>query len=224
MRSTPARLVALALAASATGLVAGCGGSGATSTADTAARQAAAAPTLPAWTCEDFGSDDQIAIRFTNQSSTQVTLRAPKPADCAPWSGDKTPGQVNAEGAIAPGSARTVTMDYDGLADETGTTQRTPLGIEVYLATGKSSWVGAMPNLQFIRSTNEKGRYVWRKINLFVPAKKPGPEVGRYECSTTIRLPTAGGVAHEGAFVCAGDLVLGSKPAAIFTVRDAPKR
>ncbi len=218
---TPVAAAALACAIAVTS---GCGsGEPAADTSTTAREASAAAPTFPAWTCEDFGDDDQVAIRFVNRSSVQVTLRAPQPADCAPWSGDKTPGQVNAEGALAPGDTRVVTMSYDGITDSAGTTQRTPLGIEVYLATGKSSWAGAKPDLQFIRSISKEGKYVWRKINLFVPATKPGPEVGRFECKTAIRLPTAGGVAHEGVFECAGNLVLDSKPAAVFVVREAPK-
>jgi len=95
-------------------------------------------------------------------------------------------------------------MAYDGLADVSGTTQRTRLGIEVYLSKSASAWAGASPQMEFIRSTDKGGKYIWRKINLFVPATKPGPEAGRYECATKIALPKIDGVAHQGAFQCAG--------------------
>ena len=145
----PISMIALASAAA---LVAGCGsGEPAADTSTTTRAASAAAPIIPAWTCENFGSDDQIAIRFTNQSSTQVALRAPQPADCAPWSGDKTPGQVNAEGTIAPGASRTVVLAYDGLEDASGTTQRTPLGIELYLSDDESAWSVARPDFRFVR-------------------------------------------------------------------------
>lgn len=218
---TPVAAVALACAIAVT---AGCGsGEPAADSAGAPREASAAAPTFPVWTCEDFGDDDQVAITFSNESSTQVTLRSPQPAACEPWSGNRTPGQVNAEGAIPPGGSRTVTMSYDGLTDSPGTTQRTPLGIEVYLPTGRSSWVGAMPKLEFIRSVSKKGRYTHRQINIFVPATNPGPEVGRYECSATTRLPSAGGAAYVGVLTCSGKLVLDAEPAAVLVVREAPK-
>jgi len=214
----PKHLTAVALVATAATsvLLAGCGSSGAATDTASAERVAAAAPSFPVWTCEDFGSEDRATLTVVNQSSVQVTLRAPKPADCAPWSGTMTPGQVNAEGAIAPGESRTVALAYDGLTDVSGTTQRTRLGIEVYLSSTKSAWAGASPTMEFIRSTDQSGKYIWRKINLFVPATTPGVEAGRYECSTTIALPRIGGVAHQGAFQCAGL----TDPSATLSVRD----
>jgi len=143
------------------------GGSGAlgASTSRTTAPKAQ----YPAWTCASKGSNDigPIDVKFRNTTGWSLTLTSPKPADCAPWMGSQTPGQVNTAGYI---ETKTFPLLYDELADLPTTpgsdagTWRTPLGITVHVGD-----VAFKPGLALLRVTNAKGLYTTRAIVIRTP-------------------------------------------------------
>ena len=126
---------------------------------------------LAAWTCdspEGFNDFGPINVRFRNTTPWSISLASPKPADCAPWIGAQTPGQVNVAGSITD---QTFPLLYDEMADSnpdpfaSTDTFRTPLGITVHL-DGAGSFT---PDLALLRVVDPLGRYLTRGIVIRTP-------------------------------------------------------